>query len=65
MRETYQVCVKCKNLMPLLTYFLSKEENDSLSPYEKRMCFDCYMKRKNPGYRKKIEARKEQMRLKF
>jgi len=42
MKETYQECVSCKNLSPLLSYFLSKEEYIKLNEREKRLCFWCY-----------------------
>lgn len=48
MRETYRKCPKCKELQPLLKYFISKEENEKLTKEEKQMCFDCY--REDKGY---------------
>jgi len=43
----YRECKKCKNLMPYLTYFLSKEENLLLSEEDKKLCHKCYVKNKN------------------
>lgn len=45
MKSYYRECKKCGNLMPYLTYFLSKEENAKLTEKEKQLCFRCYIER--------------------
>jgi hypothetical protein len=46
MKILYKKCFKYKELKPLISYFLSKEENFNLTNKEKRLCYDCYQKRK-------------------
>lgn len=65
MRETYQVCIKCKTLNALLTYFLSKEENLLLLPYEKKMCHACFLKHKEEKIEYEALIKHKQYRLDF
>lgn len=46
MKVYYQTCRNCGLFQPVLTAFLSTEENARLSPEDKRLCYDCYEKRK-------------------
>jgi len=43
MKSYYRQCKKCGNLMPYLTYFLSKKENAKLTEEDKKLCFRCYL----------------------
>ncbi len=42
MKSYYKECKKCKKLMPYLSYFLSKEENEKLTEEDKELCHLCY-----------------------
>jgi hypothetical protein len=46
MKVFLRKCAQCQKLMPLLSYFLSKEENQKLTKEEKKICYDCYKKRR-------------------
>lgn len=39
----YRKCKKCGNLMPYLTYSLSKKENAKLTEKDKEICHRCYL----------------------
>lgn len=42
MKVYYRECKSCGNLMPYLTYFLSKKENQKLTKEERQLCDKCY-----------------------
>jgi len=45
MKVYYRQCKKCKRLKPYLTYFMSKEKNETLSKEDKLLCYDCYFEK--------------------
>jgi len=59
MKVYYKKCFRCKELKPLISYYLSKEENLNLTDKEKKLCYDCYKKNKMVIFSKKKEEGNE------
>jgi len=49
MKEYYIKCLRCEQLNPRVTYFLSKEENSNLTERQKQLCYSCYLAEKKKG----------------